>query len=277
MSDRYAKRFKALAERKERAFIPFTLLGYPDLESSLTVIKAMIGCGVTALELGIPFSDPVADGPVIQRAVHETLAKGFKVADAFSLIEEVRQIDQEIPIGILVYYNVVLAHGVDTFFEHASKSGIDGVLIADLPAECADEVLPAAKKAGIELIFIISPVTTAERIKLIAEKAGAFIYLVSRLGVTGTQDRQEDKDKQLSQLIGQIKESISLPVIAGFGISTPEQASNMLSLGADGVITGSRVIEIIGSTQRAILGSSLTDFFKHMLNACQNADYAVKS
>ena len=244
MNDRYRARFDQLKKSGAKAFMPFTVLGWPDKAKSLNVIHCMIESGATALELGIPFSDPVADGPVIAKASFEALEKGFKTQDAFDLIFQVRKIDNSIPIGILVYYNVVLAHGLAQFFDHAKAAGIDGVLIADLPVESAHEVLPHARKAGIDLIFIVSPVTTDERLEKICSNAGGFIYLVSRLGVTGT-DKSATKMDDLTHLIDRLHELTTLPVCAGFGVSNKATASKLLKLGADGVIVGSRVIELV--------------------------------
>ncbi|HEY9713655.1 MAG TPA: tryptophan synthase subunit alpha [Chroococcales cyanobacterium] len=247
MSDRYQRRFQRLQESQTRAFMPFTMLGWPDRARCLDTIDMMIKSGAAALELGMAFSDPVADGPVIQKAAFETLEQGFSVHDAFALLKDVRAIDADIPIGILVYYNVVLAQGIDRFFQQAKDAGIDGVLVADLPVEAADEVLPAAEKHGINLIFIVSPVTTKTRLKEIVAKASGFLYLVSRLGVTGT-DKKTEMYKELTELVGEIKEQSQIPVCAGFGISDGASAAAMLKTGVDGVIIGSRVIEIVGTS-----------------------------
>jgi len=242
MHNRYEARFSRLRDAGKKAFIPFTLLGWPDREKSLEIIKLMIASGASALELGWAFSDPIADGPVIQRAAFETLALGFSVGDALSLISEVRQLDEEIPIGLLVYYNMVLAQGVDSFFAQAKNSGVDGVLVADVPPESADEITPLAQQHGICPIFIVSPLTTEQRLAMIVQHAAGFLYAVSRLGITGTEQRY---DAQLEDMIARVRKKTELPLCVGFGISTPEQAKSMLALGADGVITGSRIIQLV--------------------------------
>jgi tryptophan synthase alpha chain len=253
MSDRYQLRFGQLKESGKKIFMPFTLLGYPDRQRSLSIILEMIESGASALELGIAFSDPIADGPVIQKAANETLASGFKLDDAFVLIREVRKKDAQIPIGILVYLNMVSARGVERFFKEAQEAGIDGILIADLPAEGAEEVEPFAIKYGISIIYLVSPVTTPERLQIILDHAGGFIYLVSRLGVTGTSTRSQSKDAGLKGLIDRIKSKTKVPICAGFGISTPADARNMFDLGVDGVITGSRVIQLIEESDDAAI------------------------
>lgn len=299
--DRYSSRFRELESRGEKAFVPFTVLGWPDEERSLRIIKTMIDSGATCIELGIAFSDPVADGPVIQEASYATLESGFGVADAFRLIKRVRDLDANVPIGLLVYYNIVLSLGVETFFKTAHDAGVDGVLIADLPVESASEIAPAAEKHGIAPIFIVSPLTTEGRLDSIIENARGFLYLVSRLGVTGTGERDVDRDARLKSLVANIKEKTelgktdtsktdtnktdtsktntsqigaskcepsttvsnrrNLPVLAGFGVSSPAQAKAMLSLGVDGVITGSRIIELArsGDDYNAVLKPYLSE------------------
>lgn len=275
MSGRYEHRFGELNERGQKAFIPFTVLGWPDPEACVKQVSAMVRAGVSALELGFPFSDPVADGPIIQQASHEALSAGFTVDDAFSVIERCRESGPSTPIGVLVYYNMVLAQGVDKFFRRCRHSGVDGVLIADLPIESAEEVLPASIKHDVRLIYIVSPVTTPDRLELICKNAGGFLYLVSRLGVTGTGDRDAQKDQDLSALIQKIRTHTDVPVCAGFGISTPEHAQRMLNMGADGVITGSRVVDLVRHTAPDKAEQAIADFCKSMLNACSGANATV--
>lgn len=263
MSRRYEERFKQLNKAGEKAFIPFTVLGWPNRDESLKLIKQMIESNVSALELGIAFSDPVADGPVIQRAAYETIASGFSVSDAFDLIKDVRKLNESIPIGILVYFNTVLAKGIDAFFSLAKGAGVDGVLIADLPAENANEVLPAAKANEIDLIFLVSPVTTPKRLDVILAHASGFLYLVSRLGVTGTIERSAEKDLELCSLVDSIKKRSRIPVCAGFGISNEADAEKMFQIGVDGVITGSRVIQLVQSSSDPSM--SLKDYLRNMV------------
>ncbi|HEY9686927.1 MAG TPA: tryptophan synthase subunit alpha [Coleofasciculaceae cyanobacterium] len=263
---RYAERFAELTKSGQKAFIPFTILGWPNRGTSRRIIQAMIDGGASALELGLAFSDPMADGPVIQQADVETLATGFRVNDALALIREIRLENPKIPIGLLVYYNLVLARGVKKFFRDAADAGVDGVLIADLPPESASEVVPAAKDAGVQLIFIVSPLTSDERLQKIATLAGGFLYVVSRLGVTGVEDRY---DSDLKNLLGRIRLQTNLPVCVGFGISTPEHARQMAVLGADGVITGSRMITLAREHLNDGLEAAIRDFVQAMQAACR--------
>ncbi len=264
MRNRYETRFSQLRAAGKKAFIPFTLLGWPDRDKSLAIIKQMIASGASALELGWAFSDPIADGPVIQRAAFETLALGFTVNDALSLIKDVRELDDEIPIGLLVYYNMVLAQGVESFFARAKEAGVDGVLVADVPPESADEITPMARKHGICPIFIVSPLTTEERLEMIVQQAAGFLYAVSRLGITGTEDRY---DEQLQDMIASVRKKTNLPLCVGFGISTPEQAKLMLALGADGVITGSRIIQLVEGAGAGSIEATLRPYLESMVLA----------
>ncbi|MBS1996637.1 MAG: tryptophan synthase subunit alpha [Cyanobacteria bacterium SZAS LIN-2] len=264
MSNRYKKRFEELKQNNLKAFMPFTVLGWPDPKTSFDMIKQMIEAGASALELGFAFSDPVADGPSIQRADFETLAYGFTVAQGLDLIKDVRNYDGEIPIGVLIYYNLILAHGPEAFFKDAAAAGIDGVLIADLPVDSSGEVEELAAANGIDLIFLISPVTSPERMDLITKKAAGFIYLLSRLGVTGTHERSQDGDRALAKTVAAIKERTSLPVMAGFGISNATNAGAMYKIGCDGVITGSKIIEL---ASRADAETKLQEFYKSILAA----------
>ena len=272
MLSRYESKFAELKKDKCKAFIPFTILGYPDKERSLSIIEHMIKSGASALELGIAFSDPVADGPILQTAAFETIASGFSVADAFKLLVQVRAIDKNMPIGLLVYFNTILAYGVEKFFATAKQSGVDGVLIADLPIESAAEVLPAAQAAGIDLIFLISPVTPPDRLAKIISQASGFLYLISRLGVTGTDPRSGAKDFSLKTKINEIRHETKLPICAGFGISSPSDAQSMFDNGADGVNTGSQVIKTLQTNNFANALKDLDKYYADMLVTCNKRE-----
>ncbi len=265
--DRYKARFQSLREAKQGAFMPFTVLGWPDEETSFRIIKTMIDSGASALELGIAFSDPVADGPIIQAAAHKVIESGYTVKQALDLVAKVREYDADIPMGLLVYYNHIMAMGVEKFFEKSGECGVDGVLVADLPAEASDEVLSAGRANGISTIFIVSPLTREERLAKIVEHASGFIYLVSRLGVTGTDERNEDRDSRLAALITSIKKATALPVLAGFGISTPDHAEKMMASGADGVITGSKIVDLVTKADPSKMELELSSYLKQMVAA----------
>lgn len=247
MANRYDELFSRLKKEGRKAFIPYTMLGYPNADLSFQSIESMIKNGASALELGLAFSDPLADGPVIQQASEETIHSGFKTKNAFDLIESTRKLDAKIPITLMCYYNSVLALTLDGFCERAARAGVDGLLIVDLPPEQSNELDKHCRKHGLAQIFIISPLTTAERMDIISKKAAGFLYAVSRLGTTGVEERY---DENLSDLIKRASALTNLPVAVGFGVSTPEQAGKMYALGADGVITGSRIIELISAQDK---------------------------
>ncbi len=231
----------------QSVYMPYILLGFPNIETSFDVARTVIENGAHGLELGFPFRDPVADGPVIERAGNIALDNGFNADQGFALIARIRALSPDIPLTLMLYYNMVLARGADHFFADCKSAGVDGVLIPDMPPERADTVLPAAKANGIELVFIAAPTTTPERLRIISTVAGGFVYVVTRMGITGTTENYSD---QLAGLFKSIKSHITLPAVAGFGISTPDQAKKMIASGADGVITGSRIVEL---TERGTL------------------------
>lgn len=239
---RYEAALASLKTSGKKGFIPFTMLGWPDKDTSKAILKALVEAKPAALELGFPFSDPVADGPIIQEAVYTTLNNGFKMTDGFELIRYARALDPTLPIGLLVYCNTVLSRGYKAFYEEAAKAGVDGILIADLPPEVADEACEAGNLSGLAQIFIVSPLTSSERLKTFANKASGFLYVVSRLGITGTEARY---DNSLEKLLTSIRIESDLPLYVGFGVSEPEQAKSMIDAGADGYITGSRIIQLV--------------------------------
>jgi tryptophan synthase alpha chain len=260
-------RFRALQEAKKGAFMPFTVLGWPDEETSFDIIKTMIDTGASALELGIAFSDPVADGPIIQAAAHKVIESGYSVNQALNLVARVRKYDEDIPIGLLVYYNHIMAMGVEKFYARAEECGVDGVLVADLPAESSDEIVGIAAGNNISTIFIVSPLTREERLDKIVKHARGFIYLVSRLGVTGTDERDASRDSRLTALISSIKKATDLPILAGFGISTPAHAERMMESGADGVITGSKLVDLVAKADPGKMQAELAGYLKGMVAA----------
>lgn len=225
---------------KRPFFVPFTVLGDPNPEQSKAVIRVMMQNGADALELGLPFSDPPADGPVIQAADVRALAAGTKVDDCFAIIKDIRK-ETEIPIGLLVYCNLIMKRGVDRFYADCAESGVTSVLVADLPLEHADEFVTAAKRHGIAPVFLVSELTTEERLRKICSVADGYLYLVSYLGVTGREDHQK-KDSGLQELVRRCRSCTELPLVVGFGIHEPSQVRAAVKSGVDGVIVGSRLV-----------------------------------
>lgn len=222
-----------------KAFIPFITCGDPDLETTKACIREMVRNGADLIELGIPFSDPTAEGPVIQGANIRALASGTTTSKIFEMVTELRR-EISIPMVFMTYANVVFAYGAERFLTACEQVGIDGLILPDLPYEEKDEFLPVCREHHVALISLIAP-TSAGRIATIAREAEGFIYLVSSLGVTGT---RSEITTDLGSIMKVIRENSSVPCAIGFGISTPEQAAKMAGL-SDGAIVGSAIIKIL--------------------------------
>ena len=234
MSDMIAKAFE-----NKKAFIPFITCGDPDLETTAKIVRAAVENGADLIELGIPFSDPTAEGPVIQGANIRALKGGVTTDKVFSLVKELRT-DVTVPMVFMTYANVVFSYGAEKFISTCNDIGINGLILPDLPYEEKDEFLPICKKYGVALISLIAP-TSENRIAMIAKEAEGFIYLVSSLGVTGM---RTEINTDLKSIVDVIRQNTSVPCAIGFGISTPEQAKSMADL-SDGAIVGSAIIRII--------------------------------
>ncbi|MDG6256496.1 MAG: tryptophan synthase subunit alpha [Methanomicrobiaceae archaeon] len=228
-------------EHAAPAFTGFTVAGDPDPEASVRVARTLVDAGVDILELGMPFSDPVADGPVIQRADQRALAAGTTPDAVFAIARALRA-DAGVPIVLLTYCNLVLNRGIGQFYRDAREAGIDGVLIVDMPVEESDGVREAARAAGIAPIFLVAPTTSAARQDGIIARASGFLYLVSVLGVTGTRNRVAE---ETLAFIRQMRSRTALPLAVGFGISEPEHVASCCEAGADAVIVGSAIVAII--------------------------------
>ncbi len=220
--------------------MPFIVGGDPNFQTSLKIAKTLCKYA-DLLEIGFPYSDPLADGPTIQAADMRALSAGATTDSVFRLIKNIRKFSQ-IPITVLIYANLVLQRGIDKFYKDASDSGIDGVLIPDVPVEEADVFAKAAAKYNINQIFLITQTTDNQRLRKILMRAQGFLYLVSILGVTGARKSFTDDTKQF---IRRVRKQTSLPLCVGFGVSTPKQFKEMVKAGADGVIVGSAIVDLI--------------------------------
>lgn len=229
----------ANAFKNGKAFIPFITCGDPDLETTAKVVREAVKNGADLVELGIPFSDPTAEGPVIQGANLRALNGGVTTDKVFDLVRDLRQ-DVEVPMVFMTYANVVFSYGSERFISTCKEIGIDGLILPDLPFEEKEEFLPLCKQYDVDLISLIAP-TSENRIAMIAKEAEGFIYLVSSLGVTGV--RSEIKT-DLASIVEVIRANTDTPVAIGFGISTPEQAARMAGI-SDGAIVGSAIIKIL--------------------------------
>ncbi len=230
-----------LKEKGERAFMPFLIIGDPDLETSSALAEALLRAGADILEFGLAFSDPPADGPVIQAAGKRALQAGITTDSAFAFLEDLR-LKTEAPFALLVYYNLVLSYGVDRFFQRAAAVGIEAILIADLPLEEAGEALAAAHAQHIAPIFIVSEQTSSQRLAQILQAARGYLYLVTRLGVTG---QQQEVNAELATILRRLKQQSPLPIFVGFGLSDPDHVRRVIACGADGAICGSAIVSRI--------------------------------
>lgn len=222
-----------------KAFIPFITCGDPDLETTAKCVRAAVENGADLIELGIPFSDPTAEGPVIQGANIRALKGGVNTDKIFDFVRELRK-DVSVPLVFMTYANVIYSYGAEKFISTCRDIGIDGLILPDIPYEEKEEFLPYCRKYGVDLVSFIAP-TSENRIAMIAKEAEGFLYIVSSLGVTGA---RSEITTDLDKIVKVVRENTNIPCAIGFGISTPEQAQKMASV-ADGVIVGSAVVRIL--------------------------------
>jgi tryptophan synthase alpha chain len=228
------------AQASHAALIPYITVGYPTVETTLKAVPLLASSGCDIIELGIPFSDPLADGATIQRASYEALRQGVTPRVCLEVAQELRR-QVEIPLVFMTYYNPVLKFGLGQFCSKCAEVGIDGLIIPDLPPEEGQELEQSTRRHGLDLIYLLSPASTEERIRLVASKASGFIYLVSLTGVTGARNKLPE---ELESFIARVRARTEKPLCVGFGVSTPEQARRIAKV-ADGVIVGSRIIQLL--------------------------------
>jgi len=260
---RYEQCFADLKAKNEGAFIPFVTIGDPNAEQSFEVIKTLIDAGADALELGIPFSDPSADGVTIQMAALRAINAGTTTDTCIDIIAKIREYAPNIPIGLLLYGNLIFARGLDKFYADMAQAGVDSVLIADLPIrECAP-FKAAALKHGIAPIFIAPPNASEESLQKVAENGSGYTYVLSRAGVTGAETKAAMPANALIETLEKYK---AAPPVLGFGISAPEQVKEALLAGAVGAISGSAVVKIIESNLEdyAAMNNQLSSFISSM-------------
>ena len=222
-----------------KAFIPFITCGDPDLETTAAAVRAAVENGADLIELGIPFSDPTAEGPVIQGANLRALKGGVTTDRIFGLVRELRR-DVTVPLVFMTYANVVFSYGTERFLSACREVGIDGLILPDVPFEEREEFLPFCRRCGVDLISLIAP-TSAHRIAKIAREAEGFLYIVSSLGVTGT---RSEITTDLAAMVEVVRQNTAIPCAVGFGISTPEQAKRMAEV-SDGAIVGSAIVKLL--------------------------------
>ena len=241
--NRIEAKMKALQEKGEKAFITYITAGLPDLEGTKKLLKAQEKAGLDVVELGIPFSDPVADGPVIQDASYKAICNGINLKKVFVTVEELRKEGSELPIVFMMYYNTILHYGVEAFVKKCNEVGVDGLIIPDLPLEEQEEIAKYLNQDETTiLIQLVSPVS-GDRIPKILDGAKGFVYCVSSLGVTGT---RSEITTDIGAMVELVKKAKDIPCAVGFGIFTPEQAKKMAGL-SDGAIVGSAIVKLCGT------------------------------
>jgi len=234
-------RIAAIFDQPNRtALIPYVTVGYPSIEATLEVVPMLAQCGCDIIELGIPFSDPLADGVTIQKASFQALQNGITPKICLDVARQLRQ-KVDTPLVFMTYYNPVLNHGLDEFCIASTKSGISGLIIPDLPPDEGSELEVVSRKHGLDLIYLLAPTSTDERIQIVGERSRGFVYLVSVTGVTGARDRLPT---DLETFVTRVRKTVNQPLCVGFGISTPEEARRVACI-ADGVIVGSRLIQLM--------------------------------
>jgi tryptophan synthase alpha chain len=240
--NRIEKKFRQLKKEGKKAFIPYIMAGDPSLEETKSLFTLLEDCGADIIELGVPFSDPLADGPVIQRASERALSRGVTLRDVIAVVKDIRAFS-DVPIALMTYYNPVFKYGEEDFLADAASYGVDGLIIPDLPPDEAGNIIRKSKEFGLSVIFLLAPTSTPERVKKVVKTSSGFIYYVSITGITGAR-----------LMLGGMKESIEgiraltdKPVAVGFGVSTPEEAEAVSGL-ADGVIVGSAIVKKVAES-----------------------------
>jgi len=236
-----AETFARVKAEGRAALMPYLTLGYPTPHLSLELVEAAVAGGADLVELGIPFSDPLADGPTIQRATHLALQQGMTVGRCLEMAAELRTHGVEVPLLFMGYLNPIMAYGVEAFVQESAQAGIDGLIIPDLPPEEGDEIEEACRDNGLALVYLLAPTSSEERIELVSRRATGFVYLVSVAGVTGA---RAQLPPGLAGFVSRVRAATKMPLAVGFGIATPQQARQVGEL-ADGVVLGSAILRLV--------------------------------
>lgn len=252
-------------QKNHKALIAYVTVGYPNIETTLKTVPIMADCGCDIVELGIPFSDPMADGATIQQASFKALENGVNTTICLEIAKKLSK-KTSIPLVFMTYFNPIYRYGLEKFCHECITSGIDGLIVPELPPEEGDELRNLAGKSGVDLIYLLAPTSTEERIRLVASKSRGFIYLVSIAGVTGARN---ELPPDLGKFVGKVKQIAKQPVCVGFGISSPEQAGQVAKT-ADGVIIGSKLIQLMESDDIAMTATQ--SFIRDTRKALDNSN-----
>lgn len=267
--NRIGAKFEALAKKREGALICYVVAGYPDIKTSERLIDSLVTGGADMIEIGIPFSDPIADGQTIQAACNHALGKGTRPEDAMRLARNVRKKYPELPLLFMTYSNILLRTGFEKFMAKSKDSGIDGFIIPDMPVDEAQSYVAVGSQLDLMTVFLASPNTSPERLSSILQHTTGFLYLVSIFGITGARDSFEDYTRDAVERAKMAADS-KIPVAVGFGISSPAHARYMMAAGADAVIVGSAILDRIGTAGRnkTDMLCEIEKFAKSMKRAC---------
>ncbi len=256
--------FRALRRRGEAALVPYIMAGDPDLDATRALLRAAVEAGADLLELGVPFSDPTADGPVIQRAGVRALRRGTSLRQILEMVAELRRTGFETPIVLFGYYNPIFHYGPARLAEDAARAGVDGLLVVDLPPEEADELWTPARAAGLDVIFLLAPTSDERRVRAVLRKASGFVYFVSMTGITGTKAIDAS---DVRRMVDGLRTRCRLPIGVGFGITTPAEAAAVASY-ADAAVVGSAIVRLIEAKGAAPdLVAEVGDFIRALKDA----------
>lgn len=262
---RIQDRFSELKAKNQKAFIAYAMAGYPSDKETISTVQGLIKGGADIIELGLPFSDPLADGPVIQNASFRALQKGMNFDRFVNLVKKIRR-ESNIPLVLMTYTNLVYSHGYDKFISTMKKAGIDGLILPDMAVEESDHYLDVARKNNMDAIFLISPNTSEERIKKISKASSGFVYLVSVYGTTGAQKQFQQYTLDAIKNAKRILDG-KIPLGVGFGVNNAEQAKLILQAGADAIIVASAFLRLIEKTPKTKIQSKIVTFAKSLKKA----------
>ena len=271
-TDRIANKFASLADEGRAAFVTFTMACDPDYDTALTMMKGLPKAGADIIELGMPFTDPSADGPAIDKAAQRALAAGGSMINTLKMVSAFRSGDETTPIVLMGYFNPIMAYGVDRFLADATSAGVDGLIIVDLPPEEDAELRLPEKTAGIHLIRLATPTTVGERLHAVLDDASGFVYYVAVAGITGGKSAAEN---DISEAIERLRSVTDLPICVGFGIRTPEQAA-IIARHADGAVVGSAIVDVIANNlddqgrANTILSGETLSFVSNLANGVKS-------
>ncbi len=264
---RIETRFKALAAEGRAGLVTFVTAGDPDLATSAAILEALPAAGADVIEIGMPFTDPMADGPAIQASSRRALESGTTLAATLALVRNFRRKDDTTPIVLMGYYNPIYHRGVADFLKAAVDAGVDGLIVVDLPPEEDDELCLPAREAGLDFIRLATPTTDAARLPAVLANTSGFLYYVAIAGITGTRSAAA---ADVGQAVARLKAATPLPVAVGFGVRTPEQAADIARV-ADAVVVGSAIVDIIAKSDAAAAPAATSDFVKSLASGVRQA------